>query len=43
MKTMSAIISAIEHLEAKRANGTITMDEETQLIRLIERAEELLS
>lgn len=39
---MDVIISAIEILEAKRANGTITMDEETQLVRLVERAEEML-
>lgn len=42
MKNLSAIISAIESLEAKRANGTITMDEETYLIKLVELAESML-
>ena len=39
---MKALINTIERLEAKRDNGTITMDEETILCRLIERVEELL-
>jgi len=42
MKTLNAVISAIEVLEAKRANGTITMDEETYLINLVELAKSLL-
>lgn len=42
MKTLNAVISAIEVLEAKRANGTITMDEETYLCNLVELAEDLL-
>lgn len=42
MKNINTIIAVIEKLEAKRANGTITMDEETYLIRLVELAEEML-
>jgi hypothetical protein len=42
MKHLNVVIAAIESLETKRANGTITMDEETQLIRLVELAEKLL-
>ena len=36
------ITAQIEKLEAKRDNGTITMDEETLLCRLCERADEIL-
>lgn len=36
---MNALIRVIEQLEDKRENGTITMTEETLLIRLIEQAE----
>lgn len=43
MKKLNAVIGAIEILEAKRANGTITMDEESQLINLVELAETLLN
>jgi hypothetical protein len=39
MKALTAIISAIETLEAKRDNFTITFEEAAQLSRLIEIAE----
>ena len=40
--SLSLLIKKIEILEDKRDNGTITMDEETQLVKLIDRCEELL-
>ena len=43
MKAINTIIGTIGRLEDKRDNGTITMDEETQLIKLIERTESLLN
>lgn len=41
MKTLNAVISAIETLEAKQWNFTITFEESVQLQKLIELAERL--
>jgi len=42
MKAINILISQIEKLEAKRDAGTMTMDEETLLCRLIEKVEILI-
>ena len=39
---MNKLIAAIERLEDKRDNGTITMNEEALMCGLIQRAEEIL-
>ena len=40
MNTINILITKIAKLEAKRDLGTITMDEETLMCRLIEQVEE---
>lgn len=40
--TLSTIITAIEILEAKRDNGTMTMDEEVMFHKLAEKFETLI-
>ena len=39
---MKNLLNKIENLENKQDNGTITMNEETQLCRLIEMVEKVL-
>jgi hypothetical protein len=40
---MKALLNTIDTLENKRDNGTITMEQEVTLIRLIEMAESFIN
>jgi hypothetical protein len=43
MKNLNIILATIENLEAKKDNLTITFEESSQLMRLIELAETLVN
>jgi hypothetical protein len=42
MKALNAILATISRLEEKQWNGSITMDEQVELLKLIEKAESMV-
>ena len=42
MKALNAIIATISRLEEKQWDGTITFEEQVQLLKLIEMAESMI-